>query len=291
MSSVFECVPNVSEGRRADAIAAIADAAAGPGVVLLDTQSDAAHNRSVYTFVGSGDGVLDAAVRLAGAAIQHIDLRTHQGEHPRMGAVDVIPFVPVGGATMDDAVALARACATQLWERYRLPSYFYEFAATRPERRDLANVRRGQFEGLLEAVKDPGRHPDTGEPALHASGGIVAIGARNFLIAFNVNLATGDLSIAERLALGMRRRSGGLLGIKALGFALSENVVQVSMNVVNVNAIPLYRVTELIRREAAALGVTVCGCELVGLAPLSAIAESAAYYLHMDSIDPRAVTW
>jgi glutamate formiminotransferase len=291
MPSVFECVPNVSEGRRADVIKAIADAAAGRDVVLLDTQSDAAHNRTVYTFVGAGSGVLDAAVRLAGAAVERIDLRTHEGEHPRMGAVDVIPFVPVSGATMEDAVALARSCAAQVWERYRLPSYFYEFAASRPERRDLASVRKGQFEGLLEAVKDPARHPDTGDPALHPSAGIVAIGARNFLIAFNVNLATGDLALAERLALGVRRRSGGLLGIKALGFALSENVVQVSMNVVDANAIPLYRVTELIRREAASMGVAVRDCELVGLAPLSAIADAAAYYLHLDAIDPRAVTW
>jgi len=291
MASVFECVPNVSEGRRADVIAAIGAAAAGPDVVLLDTQSDSAHNRSVYTFVGSGEGVLGAAVRLAGAAIERVDLRSHSGEHPRMGAVDVIPFIPVSGATMDDAVGLARQCAAQLWERYRLPSYFYEFAATRPERRDLGNVRKGQFEGLIEAVKDPARHPDTGKPALHPSAGIVAIGARNFLIAFNVNLASGDLALAERIALAVRRRSGGLVGIKALAFALSDSMVQVSMNVVDVNAIPLYRVTELIRREAAAAGVSVAGGELVGLSPLSAIAESAAYYLHLDSIDPRAVTW
>jgi glutamate formiminotransferase / 5-formyltetrahydrofolate cyclo-ligase len=291
MSAVFECVPNVSEGRRTDVIEAIAEAAAGPDVVLLDTQSDAAHNRSVYTLVGTGDGVLGAAVRLAGAAVERIDLRQHQGEHPRMGAIDVIPFVPVSGATMDDAVGLARACAHEVWRRYKLPSYYYEFAAARPERRDLSNVRKGQFEGLLEAVKQPERHPDVGDAALHPSAGIVAIGARNFLIAFNVNLATSDLALAEKLALAVRRRSGGLLGIKALGFALSESVVQVSMNVVDVNAIPLYRVAELIRREAAAAGVSVCGCELVGLAPLSAIAESAAYYLHLESIDPRAVTW
>ena len=291
MSSVFECVPNVSEGRRADVIAEIARDAAGRDVVLLDTQSDSAHNRSVYTLVGTGDGVLGAALRIAGAAVKLIDLRTHTGEHPRMGAVDVIPFIPVSGATMDDAVALAHSCAEELWKQYRLPSYYYEFAATRPERRDLGNVRKGQFEGLLEAVKEPARHPDVGEPALHPSAGIVAVGARNFLIAFNVNLATGDLKLAERIAHAVRRRSGGLLGIKALGFALSDSIVQVSMNVVDVNAIPLYRVTELIRREAAAAGVAVSGCELVGLSPLSAIAESAAYYLHLESLDPRAVTW
>lgn len=291
MPSIFECVPNVSEGRRADVIKAIADAAAGPNVVLLDTQSDSAHNRSVFTLVGSGEGVLDAAIRLAGEAVELIDLRTHQGEHPRMGAVDVIPFVPVSGATMDDAVTLARACAQALWQRYHLPSYYYEFAATRPERRDLAAVRKGQFEGLLEEVARPARHPDVGEPALHPSAGIVAVGARNFLIAFNVNLATPNLALAERLALAVRRRSGGLLGVKALGFALSESVVQVSMNIVDVDAIPLYRVTELIRREAAHVGVDVANCELVGLAPLSAIAASAAYYLQLDSIDANAVTW
>jgi glutamate formiminotransferase / 5-formyltetrahydrofolate cyclo-ligase len=292
MSGIFECVPNVSEGRRADTIKAIGDAAvAGDDVVLLDTQSDSAHNRSVYTLVGSGEGVLAAAIRLAGEALKHVDLRSHQGEHPRMGAVDVIPFVPVSGATMDDAVALARRCAQELWQRYQLPSYYYEFAATRPERRDLSALRKGQFEGLLEGVKKPARHPDVGDAVLHPSAGIVAVGARNFLIAFNVNLASGDLSLAERIAVGVRRRSGGLLGIKALGFALSPSVVQVSMNVVDVNAIPLYRVTELIRREAAAVGVAVRDCELVGLAPLSAIAESAAYYLHLGNIEARSVTW
>ena len=291
-SGVFECVPNVSEGRRADVIKAIGDAALdGANVVLLDTQSDAAHNRSVFTLVGNGEGVLGAAIRIAAEALKRIDLRTHQGEHPRMGAVDVIPFVPVSGVTMVDAVALARRCAQELWQRYQLPSYFYEFAASRPERRDLSALRKGEFEGLREAVKDPARHPDVGDPILHPSAGIVAIGARNFLIAFNVNLATPDLSLAERLAVAMRRRSGGLLGIKALGFVLSPSVVQVSMNVVDVDATPLYRVTELIRREAAAAGVQVCGCELVGLAPLSAIAESAAYYLHLDSLDVSAVTW
>ena len=292
MSGVFECVPNISEGRRADVIKAIGDAALdGADVVLLDTQSDSAHNRSVYTFVGSGEGVLGAAIRLAGEALKRIDLRTHQGEHPRMGAVDVIPFVPVSGASMDNAVALARRCAQELWQRYQLPSYYYEFAALRPERRDLSALRKGQFEGLLEAVKEPERHPDVGDPILHPSAGIVAVGARNFLIAYNVNLATGHLKVAERIAVAVRRRSGGLLGIKALGFSLSPSVVQVSMNVVDVNAIPLYRVTELIRSEAAADGVALHNCELVGLAPLSAIAETAAYYLHLDSINPRSITW
>src|SRR5215469_11148089 len=220
MSSIFECVPNVSEGRRSDVIGAIAQAAAGPDVVLLDTQSDAAHNRTVYTLVGSGDGVLAAAVRLAGAAVEHIDLRTHRGEHPRMGAVDVIPFIPVGDATMDEAVLLARRCAQLVWERYRLPSYFYAAAATRPERRKLADVRKGQFEGLIDAVKEPDRRPDVGEPALHATGGIVAIGARDFLIAYNVNLATTDLKLAERIAKGVRQMSGGFFGIQAKGFAI-----------------------------------------------------------------------
>ena len=292
MPKLFECVPNISEGRRADVIAKIGQLAAdAPGVTLIDTQSDASHNRSVYTLVGSGDGVVEAALRLAGGAIENIDLRTHHGEHPRMGAVDVIPFIPLDGANMDEAVLLARRCAQGLWERYRVPSYFYEAAATRPERRDLAAVRKGQFEGLLTAVKEPDRRPDVGEPQLHASAGAVAVGARDFLIAFNVNLASADVKLAERIAVAVRQRSGGFLGIKALGFSLPDNIVQVSMNVVNVNAIPLYRVTELIRREAAAAGVSICGCELVGLAPLDTILASASYYLHFENVERSQVTW
>jgi len=292
MAKLFECVPNISEGRRADIISSIgAAAASAPDVTLIDTQSDASHNRSVYTLVGTGDGVVEAALRLAGGAVEHIDLRTHQGEHPRMGAVDVIPFIPLDGASMEEAVLLARRCAQGLWERYRVPSYFYENAATRADRRDLSAVRKGQYEGLLTAVKDPARQPDVGEPALHPSAGATAVGARDFLIAFNVNLATADVKVAERIALAVRQRSGGFIGIKALGFAVADGVVQVSMNVVNVNAIPLYRVTELIRAEAAAAGIAVKGCELVGLAPLSAILSSAAYYLHFDGIDRRLVTW
>jgi glutamate formiminotransferase / 5-formyltetrahydrofolate cyclo-ligase len=292
MPKLFECVPNISEGRRADVVARIGSLAAqAQGVTLIDTQSDPSHNRSVYTLVGTGDGVVEAALRIAGGAIEEIDLRSHKGEHPRMGAIDVIPFIPLDGANMEEAVLLARRCAQGLWERYRLPSYFYEAAATRPERRDLSNVRKGQFEGLLEAVRQPERRPDVGEAQLHESAGAVAVGARDFLIAFNVNLATPDLKLAERIALAVRARSGGFIGIKALGFALSADTVQVSMNVVNPDAIPLYRVTEVIRREAAAAGVNVCGCELVGLAPLRAILESAAYYLHFDRVEPAQVTW
>jgi glutamate formiminotransferase len=292
MAKLFECVPNISEGRRADVIASIGEAAAStPDVTLVDTQSDASHNRSVYTFVGTGDGVVEAALRLAGGAVEHIDLRSHTGEHPRMGAIDVIPFIPLDGASMDDAVLLARRCAQGLWERYRVPSYFYEHAATRPERRDLAAVRKGQFEGLLTAATQPDRRPDVGEPSLHPTAGATAVGARDFLIAFNVNLDTADLKLAERIALAVRQRSGGLVGIKALGFALPDNAVQVSMNVVNVQAIPLYRVTELIRTLAAAAGVGVRSCELVGLAPIAAILASASYYLHVEGVDRHQVTW
>ncbi|MDQ6781477.1 MAG: glutamate formimidoyltransferase [Candidatus Eremiobacteraeota bacterium] len=292
MAKIFECVPNISEGRRSDVInAAGASVTATPGVTLIDTQSDASHNRSVFTFVGSGDGVVEAALHVAGVAVERIDLRSHTGEHPRMGAVDVIPFIPLEDSSMEDAVLLARRCAQGLWERYRLPSYFYEHAAARPERRDLAAVRKGQFEGLLSAVSEPGRQPDVGDAALHPSAGAVAVGARDFLIAYNVNLATGDLKLAERIALAVRQRSGGFIGIKALGFALNDHMVQVSMNVVNVRAIPLYRVTELIRAEAASAGVLVAGCELVGLAPLPALAESAAYYLHLESLERSQITW
>ncbi len=295
MPKIFECVPNISEGRRMDVVEAVRTATAGPDVSVVDVSSDASHNRSVITLVGTADGVVEAAVRLAGAAIEAIDLRTHRGEHPRMGAVDVIPFIPVGDATMDEAVLLARRCAQTLWERFRLPSYFYGAAATRPERRKLADVRKGQFEGLLEAVREPERRPDVGEPALHPSAGIVAVGARDFLIAYNVNLATDDLALAERIAQGVRQMSGGFFGIQAKGFSIAVEgkapFVQVSMNVLDFKAIPLYRVTELIRHEAAAAGVGIRGCELVGLAPLAAMAQSAAYYLHLDGIDARRVTW
>lgn len=291
MAKLFECVPNISEGRRADVIAAVGALIRDtPGVTLVDTQSDASHNRSVFTFVGSGDGVVEAALRVAGAAVEHIDLRTHQGEHPRMGAVDVIPFIPLGDSTMEEAVLLARRCAQGVWERFRVPSYFYERAATRPERRDLSAVRKGQFEGLLTQVGQPGRQPDVGEAQLHPSAGAVAVGARDFLIAYNVNLSSTDLKLAERIAVAVRQRSGGLQGIKALGFAVGA-AVQVSMNVVDYRAIPLYRVTELIRAEAAAVGVAIAGCELVGLAPMTAILDSAAYYLNLESLKPTQVTW
>jgi len=292
MAKIFECVPNISEGRRQDVITAAGNAvSATPGVTLVDVQSDTSHNRSVLTFVGTGDGVVEAALRVAAVAIEHIDLRSHAGEHPRMGAVDVIPFIPLEDSSMEDAVMLARRCAQGMWERYRVPSYFYEQAATRPQRRDLSAVRKGQFEGLLTAVKEPDRQPDVGEAQLHPSAGAVAVGARDFLIAYNVNLATSDLKLAERIALAVRQRSGGFIGVKALGFALSPDVVQVSMNVVNFRAAPLYRITELIREEAAAAGVAVRGCELVGLAPLAAIADSAAYYLHLDGLERAQITW
>ncbi len=292
MKKLFECVPNVSEGRRREVIETIAAAAAQtPGVRLIDVQSDPAHNRSVFTLVGTGDGVVEAALRIAGVAVEHVDLRTHRGEHPRIGALDVVPFVPLDGATMDEAVLLARRCAQGLWERYRIPCYFYERAATRPDRRDLAALRKGQFEGLLTAVSDPQRHPDVGEPALHPTAGATAVGARGVLVAFNVNLATTDLALAERIARSVRQRSGGLIGIKALGFALPGGLVQVSMNVVDVTAAPLYRVTELVRAEAAAAGVRIAACELVGVAPLSVLATSAAYYARVAAIEPSHVTW
>lgn len=292
MPELFECVPNVSEGRRPDVIKTIGQAAAdGPGVALVDTSSDASHNRSVYTLVGTGQAVVDAALRLATAAVERIDMREHKGEHPRMGAVDVIPFIPLGEATMEAAVDLARSCARQIWERLALPCYFYGFAATRPERRKLADVRKVQFEGLRAAIKEPDRRPDVGDPEVHPSAGCVAIGARNFLIAYNVNLATSDLKVAERIASGLRESSGGLTGIQAKGFRISDDIVQVSMNVTDIRATPLYRVTELVRREAAAAGALVCGCELVGVAPLEAVAQSAAYYLHLDGLDPAQITW
>ena len=285
MRSIVECIPNFSEGRRTEVIDEIVEAIKSvAGAVLLDRESDPNHNRSVVTFVAATDRVVDAAVAGAMRAAELIDLNKHTGEHPRMGATDVIPFVPISGVTMGDCVALARSCGERLWREVGIPVYLYEKAATRPERENLASVRKGQFEGIRDEIStNEARRPDFGEARVHATAGITAVGARPPLIAYNVNLATADLEIANKIARAVRHQSGGLRYVKALGFELKDRgIVQVSMNMVNFEGTPLFRAFEMIKREAERYGVAVVGSEIVGLVPQLALNAVADFYLQLE---------
>ena len=268
---LFECVPNVSEGRDAAVIAACAAAIDGAGARLADRTSDFVHHRSVFTFFGTRERVLDAVIALAAVAVERIDLRAQRGAHPRIGALDVLPFVPFGDATMEDACELARSTADRLWGQFALPSFLYGGAATMPQRRLLAAVRRGEFEGLAERADAP----DVGR-GFHPTAGAVAIGVRPVLVAFNIELATGDLAVARRIARQLRERTGGLRTLRALGIALSATRVQVSCNITDVAATPLDRIVGLVRVLAARDGVAVASTELVGLVPRGALADVAA---------------
>jgi glutamate formiminotransferase len=258
MKRLIECVPNFSEGRdpvKVDAI--VAAMREIPGVFLLDRQSDADHNRSVITLVGEPESVAEAALRGVGKAAELIDLTRHRGEHPRLGTTDVVPFIPLEGTTIEDCVVIARNVGREIWRRYRIPVYFYEAAAQRPERANLENIRSGQFEGLLEEVlRDPDRSPDVGDPRLHPTAGATAVGARKFLIAYNIHLNTPDVSIAKRIAKTIRFSSGGLRYVKAIGVDLkSRRLAEVSTNLTDFEQTPLHRVFELVKREAERYGV------------------------------------
>jgi glutamate formiminotransferase len=276
---LLECVPNISEGRDPAIVDACAIAVESAGARVLHRTSDPVHNRSVLTIAGGYDALREAALALAAVTVERIDLRTHSGVHPRIGALDVLPFVPLHDATMDDAVRLARETAAEIWQRLRVPSFLYGEAAATPVRRNLAAVRQGQFEGLDSRFLLPEWRPDFGDVAKHASAGAIAVGARNILIAFNVELDTGDLTLAKRIARRLRERDGGLRTLKALGLRLSESTVQVSLNVTDYRATPLYLVVELIREMAAEAGVAVVRSELIGCLPYAAVEESALYYL------------
>jgi glutamate formiminotransferase len=269
---LIESVPNVSEGRRPDVVDRLASAIeAVPGVYLLDRTSDASHNRSVFTLAGEHEPVQVALEALVAGAIHEIDMDTHTGEHPRIGAVDVIPFVPLASTTMDDCVGLARAFGERIAQRFELPVYFYANAATRPERVKLADVRRGGYEGLREEIGHRGREPDAGPARLHPSAGAVAIGARPFLIAYNINLASEDVDLARRIARRVRESGGGLPRIQANGFWIDElRRAQVSMNLLDYALTPLWLVWETVRDVAAEDGVELVESELIGLAPLTA---------------------
>ncbi|MGY4706694.1 glutamate formimidoyltransferase [Candidatus Bipolaricaulota sp. J31] len=288
---IVECVPNISEGRNRETIEAVVRAVkAIPEVRVLDVESDPDHNRSVITFAGTPQGVKEAVLALFREAIPRIDLRVHRGEHPRMGAVDVVPFVPVRGVTMKDCVALSREVGREIWENFRVPVYLYANSATRPEREDLAAIRKGEFEGFTEKIKDPAWAPDFGEPEIHPTAGVVAVGAREFLIAYNVYLNTDDVRIAKAIAKAIRGSSGGLRYVKALGFEIKERgLVQVSMNLTDYKKTPIPRVLELIRREAARYGVTVVETEIVGLVPQGALDQVVEYYLQLRRFDEGMV--
>src|SRR5271168_234046 len=292
MKRLVECVPNFSEGRDPSKVGAIVEAMREvPGVFLLDRESDADHNRSVITIAGAPEAVAEAALRGVGKAAELIDLTRHTGAHPRMGATDVIPFIPIEGVTIEDCVALAKKVGREIWERFRVPVYFYEAAAQRPERTNLESIRKGQFEGLLEEVpRNPSRAPDIGEQRLHATAGATVVGARKFLIAYNINLSTSDVSIANRIGKNIRFSNGGLRYVKAMGVDLrGRNLAQVSINLTDFEQTPIHRVFEMVKREAERYGVSIVGSEIVGLIPKRAIELTADFYLQLENFSPAQV--
>jgi glutamate formiminotransferase len=286
MPSLFECVPNFSEGRRQEIIDAIAAALRAPGVLLLDVHADPDHNRSVFTLVGPPDALLEAVYAGIVAATRLIDLRQHSGVHPRVGAADVVPFVPLHDASMEQAVELAHRLGERVARELDLPVYFYEAAATRPERQNLEQVRRKGFEELRDVIAtDPTRLPDVGPPRVHPSAGAIIIGARGPLIAYNIYLSTSNLAIAQTIARTIRHSSGGLRYVKAMGFAIPErNCVQVSMNLTNYRRTAIHTVFEMVRTLAESYGVTITASEVVGLVPAAALFDVARHYLRAHDL-------
>jgi len=292
MRHLIECVPNFSEGRDSARMEALAAAMSGvAGAWVLDRHSDPDHNRSVITLAGEPEAVAEAALRGVGAAAELIDLNQHRGIHPRMGATDVLPFVPVEGVTMEECAALAHQTGRRIWERYQVPVYFYEAAALRPERTALEQVRKGQFEGLRrEAPLDSSRAPDVGGPQLHPTAGAIAVGARKFLIAYNINLNTPDAAIAQAIARAIRASTGGLPAVKAMGIALaSRGISQVSMNLTDFERTSLQQVYEAVQREAGRHGCTIAGSEIVGLVPQKALDATAEYFGTLVNFSPAQV--
>ncbi|HHY32881.1 MAG TPA: glutamate formimidoyltransferase [Firmicutes bacterium] len=288
---IVECVPNFSEGRRPEVVREIVAAVESvPGVQLLDYSSDSNHNRSVLTFIGEPAPVKEAAFRAIAKAAELINMEEHRGEHPRIGATDVVPFVPVLGVTMADCVALARELGAEVAEKLRIPVYLYEEAATRPDRRNLADIRRGEYEGLKKEIHLPERRPDFGDPVMHPTAGATVIGAREFLIAYNINLGTPDVSIAKKIARAVRASSGGLMYVKALGIKLEDrNLAQVSMNLTNFKKTPMHVVFNLVKSEAERYGVPIVGSEIVGLVPLDALLAAAEHYLRIENFGRKQV--
>ena len=289
--AIIECVPNISEGRRAEIVAAIAAAVRRvPGARLLDFSSDASHNRSVITMAGDAGPLKAAVLALFDAAVGLIDLRTHTGEHPRMGAVDVVPFVPIEGATMDDCVALAKDTAQSVAERFAMPVYLYEEASINPLRKNLEDIRRGEFEGLAAKMATDGWVPDYGPPTPHPTAGATVIGARMPLIAYNINLSTDRIDVAKKIAAAVRFSSGGFRYVKAMGVTLADRgIVQVSMNLTNYEKTPILRVFEAVKREAEKYGVSVLESEIVGLVPAAALIDAAETTLQLTAFKRNQV--
>ena len=289
MAKIVECIPNISEGRNMEVVEAVLnEVRSTPGVTLLDHSSDPNHNRTVITFLGSPEGVAEAAVKLAKKAAQLIDLNKHVGEHPRMGAVDVCPFVPVKEITTEECVALSKKVAKRIWEEAGMPVFLYEDSASAPHRVNLASIRKGQFEGMAQKVLEPEWEPDFGGRTIHPTAGTVAVGCRMPLVAFNINLNTPDIKIASAIAKIIRQSSGGLACVKALGVMLEDrNIAQVSMNLVNYEGTPIYYVFEMVRALADRYGARIIGSELVGLTPAKALIDCAEYYLKLENFDGR----
>ena len=287
MAKIVQCIPNFSEGRDLAVVEALAtEAKSVAGVTLLDYSADASHNRCVFTLVGSPEGIQEAAFRLCKLASEKIDLTKHEGEHPRMGATDVIPFVPIKDISVDECVELSKAVAERINTELNIPIFLYEHSAQTPERENLAKVRKGQFEGMPEKLQDPAWAPDYGKAEVHPTAGITAVGARPPLVAFNINLDTDNVDIAKAIAATIRGSSGGYKYCKGIGLMLEDrNIAQVSMNLVNFEGTPIYRVMEAVRFEAKRWGVNVIGSELIGLAPAKALIASAEYYLQIENFD------
>jgi glutamate formiminotransferase/formiminotetrahydrofolate cyclodeaminase len=289
MSTLVECVPNFSEGRDKAKVDAIVDAMKVDGLYLLDREMDADHNRCVITLVGEREPIQEAAIRGVGKAAELIDLTKHQGAHPRMGAADVVPFIPIDGVTIEDCVAMARNVGEQIWTRYQIPVYLYEAAATSPERQNLENIRRGQFEGIrADIATNPARKPDFGEARVHPTAGATVVGARKFLIAYNVFLNTADVEIAKKIAKAVRFSSGGMRFVKGAGF-LVRGLAQVSMNLTDFEQTPVHRVFEVVKREAVRYGVVPVSSEIVGLIPKKALEAAAEWFLQMENFDSSLI--
>src|SRR4249920_414864 len=289
MATLVECVPNFSEGRDAAKVDAIVESMKMDGVFLLDREMDADHNRCVITLVGEREAIQEAAIRGVGKAAELIDLNHHQGAHPRMGAADVVPFIPIDGVTIEDCVTMARHVGQQIWKRHQFPVYLYEAAATTPERQNLENIRRGQFEGIrADIATNPARKPDFGEARVHPTAGATVVGARKFLIAYNVFLNTPDVDIAKKIAKAVRASSGGMRFVKGAGF-LVRGLAQVSMNLTDFEQTPVHRVFEMVKREAARYGVTPISSEIVGLIPKKALEQVAEWFLQVENFDSSLI--